>query len=68
MNAETQLHLTSLQRAEYLLRKIANGDQNALNTAGDLADDLEALLHESGWRTAAEQASGDHPLPDLGFR
>ena len=68
MNAETQLHLTSLQRAEDLLRKIAHGDQNALNTTGDLADDLEALLHESGWRTAAEQASGDHPLPDLGFR
>jgi hypothetical protein len=46
MNAETHLHLTSLQRAEYLLRKIADGDQQALHAASDLADDLEALLHE----------------------
>jgi hypothetical protein len=32
-----------------------------------LADDLEALLHESGWRTAAEQANGDQSdyLPPL---
>jgi hypothetical protein len=59
MNAETHLHLTSLQRAENLLRKIANGDQQALHAASDLADDLEALLHESGWRTTSEQGAGE---------
>ncbi len=58
MSSETRLLLTGLQRAESLLRRIANGDQQAADAAGDLADDLEALLQGSGWPTIAEEQSG----------
>jgi len=59
MNAEAHLHLTSFPEGRGTPPEDCQRDQQALNTAGDLADDLEALLHEADWPTTSEQAAGE---------
>jgi hypothetical protein len=63
MASELEIYIATVKRTEDLLRRIANGDQGALNDAAGMADDLGALLHETGRHTVTELEDAARGLP-----